>query len=78
MGKLGKRQQLLASPERREMAESPYKAMLDTKPPDEYSESFDFFVRSLIHLNEVTKTFPQKEIDVLWDLLERWEMNKRR
>ena len=44
----------------------------------DYKETFDVFIRSLIHLNKTSKMFTQKEIDLLWDLLERWEMNKRR
>ena len=42
-----------------------------------YDESFDEFIRSLIHLNKVSKMLTQKEVQLLWDLLAWWESNKR-
>lgn len=43
----------------------------------DYKETFDEFIRSLIHTNKTSKVFTQKEVQLLWDLLERWESNKR-
>jgi len=56
----------------------PVDTILDNLKPTDYKERFDEFIRSLLALNKTRKRFTQKEVDLLWDLLEQWESNSRR